>query len=524
MTPREREVPAESAEQPAEAVAEHPVVSRLSSGGSLASQVRQGVAWSAASRGVLVAAQLGAQAVLARLLAPADYGLYALVSLVIGFVAFLSQLGLSTALVQTRRLTDRLLAAAFWLNFATGVVAAAVVAAAAPGVAVVYDDPRLVPLLLAAGLALALNVTAVPSALLQRALRFKLLTGVEVTTTVVGLLATIAFAAAGHGAMSLVLGTLVQVVVHDVAMWAVVRWVPRHLAHRRELAELWRFGRGLTGANLLYYLSRNLDTALLGGAVGRAELGLYSRSYNIMVLPLNQVTTVLSRVLLPAFARMQDDVGRLRRAWLNTARASLVVGLPLGFGVAASAPALVGTLYGEAWLGMVPTLVLLCLSLPPQLVARVIGPAYQALGRTGLQFRLALISTALTVAAILAGLPWGTTGVAAGLLCVSGLSLLVGLVPLMRLLQLSVRELWASLRGILLAGGGLWLAASAAGAAVARVGALPAPAVLGVQVAAGALAYGALLALLEREATASVVARLRAAGDRRAAGHRRARA
>lgn len=497
--PRADEVPA---------AGEHPAVRRLSAGGSLGTQVRRGVAWSAAGRGVLVAAQLGSQAVLARLLSPSDYGLYALVALFVGFVSFFGQLGLTTALVQTRQLTDRLLAAAFWLNLVTGVVAAGLVAAGAPVVAAVYDDPRLTVLVALAGLSLALNVAAVPSALMQRALRFKQLSTIEVGTTVLGLLATVGFALAGFGATSLVLGPLVHVVVHDVAVWCVVRWVPRHLAHSRELGQLWRFGRGLTGANLLYYLSRNLDTALLGAVVGRAELGLYSRSYNIMVLPLTQVTTVLSRVLLPAFATMQDDVPRLRRAWLQSARTSLVVGTPLGLGVAASAPAVVGTLYGEAWLGMVPTLVLLCLSLPPQLVGRVVGPAYQALGRTGLQFRVAALSTVLTIVAILAGLPWGTTGVAAALLAVSGLSLAVGLVPLARLLELSTGQLWRAVRGILLAGAGMGLAAWGAGALVHQLS-MPAPAVLGVQATAGGLAYAGLLLLVEREAARAVLERWR---------------
>ena len=146
----------------------------------------------------------------------------------------------------------------------------------------------------------------------------------------------------------------------------------------------------MTGSNILNFVARNADTVLLGRFAGAADLGLYSRSYTLMMAPLTQVTGVITRVLLPAFAEMQHDLPRLRRAWLMTIRASFALGLPVSLGVAVSAPAFVETLYGARWLGMATVLALLSASVPPQLIGRNLGPVYQAMGRTGLQFRITI--------------------------------------------------------------------------------------------------------------------------------------
>ena len=495
--------------RPADPASEHPVVARLALEGTLASQVRRGVAWSAASRVLLVAAQLGGAAVLARLLLPDDFGLVALGAVVNGLAALFSRLGLATAVVQAPRVTGRLLSTAFWLSTLVGLLVTLLLVALAPLVAGLYDEPRLTGLLRVSALAFALNLAVVPMALLQRSLRFKQLAGYELAGVVVGLGTTVALALGGAGAYSLVIGPVVQVACTGAAVWATVRWVPRGFVHRRELGELWRFGRGLTGTNLLTFAARNTDTVLLGQVVGFGQLGLYSRAYNIMMMPLQQVTLVLSRAMLPAYAQMRDDPARLRRSWLTAVRASLLLGVPAGLGVAAAAPAVVETLYGPRWTGAVTVLVLLSASLPPQLVTRNSGPLYQALGRTGLEFRVAVVSSAVTVGGTVVGLAWGIEGVAAALLVTSWVALVVTLVPLLRLVGLRAGELWRAVRGLLLAGAAMALAALGAGAAVDG---LPAPAVLAVQAAAGGLVYLGVLQLVDREALAPVLHHLRRGG------------
>ena len=484
----------------------HPVLARLETAGSLGSRVRTGIAWTGTFRVIMQVLNTGSQVVLARLLLPTDYGLVALTGVFMAFAAMLTQLGLAAAVVQSRRVTERLLSTAFWLNVISGIVVTGVLVAAAPLVADFYGDERVTNLLRVSSLSFTLSCAAVHSALLQRSLQFKRLGSLEVLGAVIGLGATIVLAWQGFGAYSLVLGPLLQTTLMTGVFWWRVRWLPRTFMHRRELGELWRFGAGLTGSNILNFVARNADTVLLGRFAGAADLGLYSRSYTLMMAPLTQVTGVITRVLLPAFAEMQHDLPRLRRAWLMTIRASFALGLPVSLGVAVSAPAFVETLYGPRWLGMATVLALLSASVPPQLIGRNLGPVYQAMGKTGLQFRITIWTMLGTVTAILIGLPWGITGVALALLIKSWLAFPVPLRPVMRMIELTWSELWSALRPLMTAAVVMVVAALVARLACEG---LPSWIVLGAQVLAGALGYLGTLRLVDRESFAAVVARLR---------------
>lgn len=489
-----------AAEQPV-----HPVIARLETVGSLGTRVRRGMAWTATFRVVTQVINTGSQVVLARLLLPSDYGLVALTGVFLTFAGMLTQLGLAAAVVQARHVTERLLATAFWLNVLSGVAVTGALVAAAPLIADFYGDERVTNLLRLAALTFTLSAATVHSALLQRTLAFKSLGSLETIGAVIGLGATIVLAWQGFGAYSLVLGPLLQTTLMTGVFWWKVRWLPRTFMHRAELAQLWRFGGSLTGANILNFIARNADTVLLGRAVGAGDLGLYSRSYTLMMAPLSQVTGVITRVLLPAFAEMQHDLPRLRRAWLMTIRASMVIGLPISLGVAVTAPAFVETLYGQRWLGMVTVLTLLSASVPPQLIGRNLGPVYQAMGRTGLQFKITAIATTVTLVAIVIGLRWGIEGVALALLIKTWTTSWISVLPVMRLIKLTWRELWRSLRVLLLAA----VVMVALALAVRLMLEAPAWVVLVSQAGAGAVGYLGTLRLLDPEAFKSVSGRLR---------------
>ena len=482
----------------------HPVLARLETSGSLSSRVRTGIAWTGTFRLIMQVLNTGSQVVLARLLLPTDYGLVALTGVFMAFAAMLTQLGLAAAVVQSRRVTERLLSTAFWLNVISGIVVTGVLVAAAPLVADFYGDERVTNLLRVSSLSFTLSCAAVHSALLQRSLQFKRLGSLEVLGAVIGLGATIVLAWRGFGAYSLVLGPLLQTTLMTGVFWWRVRWLPRTFMHRRELGELWRFGAGLTGSNILNFVARNADTVLLGRFAGAADLGLYSRSYTLMMAPLTQVTGVITRVLLPAFAEMQHDLPRLRRAWLMTIRASLALGLPASLGIAVSAPAFVETLYGQRWLGMATVLTLLSASVPPQLIGRNLGPVYQAMGRTGLQFKITAIATTVTLVTILIGLPWGIEGVALALLIKTWTTFWVSLLPVMRLIGLTWLQLWRSVRTLLLAA----VVMVALALTVRLTVDAPSWVVLIAQVGAGAVGYLGSLRLLDPEAFKGVADRV----------------
>src|SRR3569833_31930 len=169
-------------------------------------------AWAGGSRVVIQILQFGSQLVLARLLAPSEFGLVASVSAILNYAAVFTDLGITAALVQAKNLTSRLLSSAFWLNAFTGLVLTAAVFAAAPTIAQFYGRPELVGLTRVLSLAFGLSLAVVPLGVLERELRFKSSAVVEVSACSLAITATLLAALAGWGAYALTLGPLATMV------------------------------------------------------------------------------------------------------------------------------------------------------------------------------------------------------------------------------------------------------------------------------------------------------------------------
>ena len=428
---------------------DHRAVQKLTRGVTLGQGARQGAAWLGSSRAVLQVTQFLFSIVTARLLLPSEFGEAALALAIVAFAQLFTDLGLAAAVVHARRATQELLTTAFWLNIGSGLTLALLVVALAYPFSRLYGNDALFPLLAVASLNFAVTRGAVQTALLERTFNFKRLAIIETVSTGTGILVVPIAAIAGLGAMSLVLGPLVGTILLSAGLWASVPWRPSGRPSRRALTQLWRYSSGLVGFNTLTYWSRNVDTLLLGGAVSSTQLGLYNRGFNLMMVPVQQMTYVVGRVLFPSLARLREEPRRMGQAWLRGLEAAGTLAMPITVTFAATAPALVAVLYGPRWSGTAPVLQLLALSAVPQIMTGSGGAVYRALGITGLLFRVGVASTTLSVLAIVIGLRWGVTGVAGALLVSAWVALPIALLPLVRALRLQPAELLAATVGIL---------------------------------------------------------------------------
>jgi PST family polysaccharide transporter len=168
------------------------------------------------------------------------------------------------------------------------------------------------------------------------------------------------------------------------------------------------------GARLLSYANINADNLLIGRSLGAAALGTYAIAYNVMFAPLARLTSPIQAVMIPAFARLQDDVPRLGHAWLRGARLTAFVSIPAFLGMAAVAPDFVPVVLGTRWTEAVPVLQLLCIAGIFQSVEALQWSVLQSCGRAGTLLRYTAVSTFVNVSAFVVGLHWGITGVAAG--------------------------------------------------------------------------------------------------------------
>lgn len=470
---------------------DHPAVAKLARDVTLGQGAKQGAAWLGSSRIGLQVLQFAVSIITARLLLPEEFGVAALALAVVAFAQLFTDLGLAAAIVHARKATAELLTTAFYLNVGCGLAIAAIVAGAAYPLSQLYGNDTLFGLLLIASLNFTAVRGAVQTALLERTFNYKRLAIIETFAYGGGTCFVPVAAALGVGAESLVLGPLLSTVTISASLWLTVPWRPSGRPSRRAVRHLWEYSRGLVGFNTLTYWSRNLDTLMLGGAVSASQLGQYNRAFNLMMVPVQQMSMVVSRVLFPSLARLRDEPKRLGKAWLRGLEVTATLAMPITVAFAATAPALVAVLYGPRWAPAAPILELLALSAIPQIIGASSGGVYRALGLTGLLFRVGVVATSASTLAILGGLHWGAQGVAAALLIESWIALPIAVAPLFRAVEADLRDLIAPAVGIVAPSAALGVGAMAV-RLLMPAGTAPALVLVG-QLSAGGLLYFAVL-------------------------------
>jgi O-antigen/teichoic acid export membrane protein len=461
---------------------------------SLKQQTVTGVIWSAGARAGIQTLQFGVTVILARLLVPEDFGLVAMIAVFTGFASLFVDFGLAAAIIQRKDIDERHLSSAFWMNVAAGIALSAIVAALAPALSAVYGEPRLLALTLVMAATFTLgSIGIVQNALLSRAMNFRRLGAIEVAAAVVGGGTAIAAALMGYGVWSLVIQYFASAGTRLMLLWSLSDWRPHLLLDRNAVWELWRFSRNLAGFRAVNYWSRNADNFLIGKFVGASGLGIYSRAYSLMLMPLEQISAVTARVMFPALSRIQEDRPRVKRAYLRAVGIVGLLSFPVMAGLFVVAEPFILTLYGAKWRDVIPVLQILCIVGLVQAVGATVGSIYTSQGRTDLQFRWGLVASSITVLAFGIGIMWGVHGVAvAYAIRTYALVYLTFAIP-GRLIGMRVREVFHAVRGPLfsaLAMAGLvWVVGAALPEAWSPA------AVLLAQFGVGVLAYGALIHL-----------------------------
>ena len=389
---------------------------------------------------------LSATVILARLLTPGDYGLVAMVTAVTGFAALFQDAGLSAATVQRAEVTHAQVSTLFWVNVAVSVVLGSVVAALAPAVAWFYGEPRLTAVTAIAGATFLFGGLAVQhAALLRRQMRFAALAGVQLGAQAVGLVVGLAAAWAGAGYWALVALSAASAAANATLVWLACGWRPGRPARADGVGGLLRFGGHLTGFNTANYVASNAANVLIGRWWGAGPLGLYSRAYALLVLPLRQVNGPFAAVMVPALSRLADDPVRRERAYLRSAGAVALATMPPAAGMAVAAPDVIAAALGPDWGGVVPIFRWLTLYAFVQPVCNTFGWLFLASGRTREMSRWGLAAACAVAAGSAAATPFGPAAVAAAYAAVGLASAPVLVAYLWRLGLLDPRRLPAAL-------------------------------------------------------------------------------
>jgi len=454
------------------------------------------------------AAALVVFVLMARLLAPEQFGVVALAGvLVIGGQVVLQQ-GLGEAVVQGRAAGAVRLATAFWSSLGLGLGLMALVALAALPAARLFAEPVLAPVLLALAPVLPLTgAAAILQARLARRLAFKAIAIRALVATAAGGAVGLALAAGGAGVWALVGQQLANATAGLAVLVIADPWRPRLVVDRRELRALWRFALPVMGTHLTKFCGKRLDVALLGLFVPAAALGHYFLATRL-ILALGMATHYLVFSLtLPVLARLVASPAAFAAAAGRTLWLAAGLCLPAGLGLALIADLLVPLAFGDAWRPAVPPLQLLAGFSIFYALGLIAGQILVAAGRPALFFRLTLVNTTIFLVAVAIAAPMGLAAVAAA----GGLANTLLLPAYLHFLRRhAALDLSAELRRQL----PVWLAAGLmvgvvlAARQLAGPGAAPAQ-TLGWALASGIASYAAALRLLARATLAGLVASLR---------------
>ena len=365
------------------------------------------------SQGARFILQMISTVVLARLLTPADFGLVAMVTAITGFVALFTDAGLSHATVQRQEITHDQVSTLFWINVALGVLLMFVTATLAPAVAWFYSEPRLTGITLAvAGMFILSGLTVQHDALLKRQMRYRPLAIRNIVASAAGVLVAIVMAWQGAGYWALLALPATMSLVQMLLSWCMVNWRPGLPRRSAEVRSMLIFGGNLMGSNAIAHISRNADNVLIGWFWGPGPLGLYSRAYSLLMLPLHQFNAPIAAVAMPAFSRIQDDPERYARYYLRTINMIMWMSAPLiGFLFVGAEPVIVLTL-GDQWRDSAVVFQILAVSALTQPLYNSIGWLFVSRGRTDRLLKLGLFILAAVVCSFVIGLPFGIRGVA----------------------------------------------------------------------------------------------------------------
>lgn len=319
---------------------------------TLAGKTYSAARWTTASTVARAVLQLLQLAVLARFLSPADYGLMAMVMVVLSYAGLFSDMGLSTAIVQRQQISHEERSSLYWLSVAVGGALMLITMAISPLAAMFFNEPRIIPLMILVAtnfLVIAIGQQLRTDA--EKSLNFSPVALIEIGAATVGFAVALLAAWLNWGVYALVFAAMASAWLTMVMSWLFLAqgWRPARRLHWREVRWFMRFGGGMVLNNLINHVNSTIDLILGGRMLGAGPLGLYSVPRNLMLQVQGMINPIFTRVGFPLIASIQHDKERVKQVYLKTMNLTASVNAPVYVAIALFAPEIVLLLFGANW-------------------------------------------------------------------------------------------------------------------------------------------------------------------------------
>lgn len=343
--------------------------------------------------------------VLARLLSPDDFGLFAMITVFSNFGMLFKDLGFGHALIYHKDSSAIEFHSVFVINLAIGITFSLLFFLLAPVIASFYGEPRLESLTKVFSVVFiiqafgSVNITE-----LKKKVDFRSLMIVENAAYFLSAIIAILLAFIGFGVWSLIVKTVLNITLLTIFVYTVSTYRPKISFNAKIVKGLWVYSYQVSGNGFLTYWMRNLDNLMIGKMIGQQPLGIYNMAYSIMLLPMKNISSVIKDVLFPSFSSVGNKVKRIRTVYLKVVQTVALVTFPLLAGLACLSDLFVPVLFGDHWAGMIPVLTLLSLVAIPQSIFTINGTIYLNTGRPDIPLKINLVSLPLYAAGFYIGL------------------------------------------------------------------------------------------------------------------------
>lgn len=384
---------------------------------SIKRKMLKGVFWSAVERYSGTVMSLIVSMILARLLSPDDYGVVAIVLVIIGFLNIFSSMGIGPAIIQRDDFTQKDLNDLFTMSLFIAAFLSSLLFFSSWGIAAYYGNGQIVPICHLLSISVFFSsLNMVPHALMSKNMRFKEMAKRTLFVQVVTGVFSIGAAYKGWGVYSLVISPILSSIITFVYFWRCYPvYISRHFS-LKPVKSIWKFSSYLFAFDFFNYFAANLDKLIIGKLMPLASLGYYEKAYRLVQMPLQNVSSVVSPVMQPIMSSFQSDFQEMASKYNRIVKFLASVSFPLAAVLIFCGDELVLLFFGSQWKAAIPTFQIFALALPFQMIINTSGGIWTSSNATNYMFWTGTANTLITCLGYVVGacLGKGIEGIALG--------------------------------------------------------------------------------------------------------------
>lgn len=302
--------------------------------------------------------------VIARLVAPSQFGMVAMLGVFTSVAAIFTDVGLSTALTRKTNRTQADCSTVYWFNVGAGFAIYWILFFCAPLIAKFYDMPQLTAILRVSALPFIIgSFSGVHSTLLSTELNFKALTKFNLASLVISGCVGLTLAYLDFQVWALVFQNLTQCILGTAIVFFNVKWRPSFIFSRASFKEFFGFSSKLVASGIINTIYENIYTIVIGKKYNASDLAFYNRGKSLTSLTAELPTGMLQSITYPMLCKLQHDEEALKNGYRRTLRLAAFIIFPMCLGVGAVAYPLINVLYTEVWMYAAPLLSIIAFSM-----------------------------------------------------------------------------------------------------------------------------------------------------------------